>query len=98
MEPHFYYALQRADHFLLRVEQEIYFRVPELLNYNRFEKFLLLNAVLLSLLILFKILALFSPTKIYNGAVGLAFRLPFVKKELASQLSKTKAEFLSTYP
>lgn len=82
-----YAELLKVQH---EAEKQIYTLYPEAKNFNHFQSFLVLNAVLLALVILWRVILAFNPVAIYRKAVKLTFKLPFVANKLKAEIAKSK--------
>ena len=98
VKPYVNQGIVIADQYLNKAEVELYRIIPQVSLMNNFEKFLLLNAVLIIFILAIRILLIFSPIKIYRSCVQKFFRLPMVRKKIDEQLEKTRKEFMDSYP
>ena len=81
-QPYANQGIVLADQYLNKAENELYLRVPQVQSMNNFEKFLLLNATLLIVFLVIRILPIFNPLRIYRWCVQNFFRLPMVRKKI----------------
>lgn len=71
---------------------------PRFDNYNQFEKFIILNLVVIATYIVCSWVASISPRRIKTAIIRLVFSLGPVKKEVAKNLEKARTEILAEYP
>lgn len=71
---------------------------PRFDNYNQFEKFIILNLLIIATYILCSWVNSISPKRIKTAIIRLVFSLGPVKKEVAKNLEKARADILAEYP
>jgi hypothetical protein len=71
---------------------------PRFDNYNRFEKFIILNLVVIAIYIVFTFLSSFSIKRIYKKVVKFVFSFGPIRREVAKNLDKARTEILAEYP
>lgn len=71
---------------------------PRFDNYNRFEKFIILNLIVIASYIILSIPLFATLKSIYKKVVKLVFSLGPIRKEVAKNLDKARAEILGDYP
>jgi len=71
---------------------------PRFDNYNRFEKFVILNLTVIALYIVVSFIRSISPKRIYNWAAKFVLGFGPVRRELEKNLEKVRVEILSEYP
>lgn len=71
---------------------------PRFDNYNQFEKFIILNLLILATYILYSWVTSISPKRIKAAIVRLIFSFGPIKKEVAKNLEKARTEILAEYP
>lgn len=71
---------------------------PRFDNYNQFEKFIILNLLIIATYILCSWVNSISPKRIKTAIIRLVFSLGPVKKEVAKNLEKVRADILAEYP
>lgn len=71
---------------------------PRFDNFNHFEKFLLLNLVVISSFILVSFFCSINPKAIYRGIVRWVFTFGFVRRGVAEELQKVRDKILGDIP
>ena len=84
------WALVQYDH----LKQDSYSRLitsyPRFDNYNYFEKFIILNLVVIGLYLLLSFLTSFSIKSLYAKLMKLVFDLPPIRKYILSEVEKAR--------
>lgn len=71
---------------------------PRFDNYNRFEKFVMLNLAVVALYLVVSCIRSISPKRIYNRVAKFALGIGPVRREIEKNLEKVRVEILSEYP
>ena len=85
-----------------RIKQETYEQLihfwPRLDNYNHFEKFIILNLLIIATYLTFSFIKSFSIQGIYAKFMKLVFDLPPVRNYIYKELEKARKEVLKDHP
>ncbi len=77
-------VLIHYDHFKQRAYTELLDVWPRFDNYNHFEKFVILNLVIIAIYLICSFIASFSPKAIYEKIMKIVFDLPPIKNVIMS--------------
>ena len=84
------WALVQYDHLKQDAYSSLITCYPRFDNYNYFEKFVILNLVVIGLYLLLSFLASFSIKNLYAKLMKLVFDLPPVRKYILSEVEKAR--------
>lgn len=71
---------------------------PRFDNYNQFEKFIILNLLIIASYIVYSFITSISPRRIKAAVIRFVFSFGPIKKEVAKNLEKARTEILADYP